>query len=235
MERLQVPMANTRSANSTLKRNFQSFPAFNTSATTTDDYNNVSQMPTTVQTGNNGAGSNNSNVLFVESSPKFNNQIQIVLQSPGNNSYRNILSTNKSSQSSLVNGESIAIKSIDGIEGEEQAGNNLQNSSQSNVAASTNNQLKNDDIEIMKQRSANNNTFICIKIPEIQLLVSYRATNKDKNIKDLKNVSFIFPLFEVHDKTWTWLDLVNSLKSHVKKALVRIAFISLVLFGIKSL
>lgn len=208
MERLQVPMNSTRSANSTLKRNFQSFPAFNTTATTTEDNNNVSPMPTSVQPGN-------------ESSPKFNNQIQIVLQSPGNNSYRNILSTNKASQSSLVNGENIAIKSIDGIESEEQMGNNVPNNSQSNSNSSNNNQLKNDDIEIMKQRSANNNTFICIKIPEIQLLVSYRATNKDKNIKDLKNVSFIFPLFEVHDKTWTWLDLVNSLKSHVKKALVR--------------
>ena len=72
----------------------------------------------------------------------------------------------------------------------------------------------------MKQRSANNNTFLCIKIPEIQLLVSYQATDKDKNIKDLKNVRLLFPLFEVHDKTWTWLDLINALKSHVKKALV---------------
>jgi hypothetical protein len=73
----------------------------------------------------------------------------------------------------------------------------------------------------MKQRSANNNTFLCIKIPEIQLLVSYRGSNKDKkNFKDLNNVSLLFPLFEVHDKTWTWLDLINALKSHVKKALL---------------
>ncbi len=94
------------------------------------------------------------------------------------------------------------------------------------AAGTTTNQLdKNEDIEIMKQRSANNCVFLCIKIPEIQLLVSYRATDKEKNIKDLKNVSLLFPLFEAHDKTWTWLDLINALKSHVKKALVSSLFV----------
>lgn len=88
-------------------------------------------------------------------------------------------------------------------------------------ATSTSSQLQHDDIEIMKQRAANNNTFLCIKIPEIQLLVSYRATNKDKNnVKDLTKVSLIFPLFEEHDKTWTYVDLINALKSHVKKAVL---------------
>lgn len=83
------------------------------------------------------------------------------------------------------------------------------------------NELQVEDIEIMKQRSANNSTFLCIKIPDIQLLVSYRGSNRDKkNIKDLTEVSLLFPLFEVHNKTWTWLDLINALKSHVKKALV---------------
>ncbi len=89
-----------------------------------------------------------------------------------------------------------------------------------NPSNTTNSQLQIDDIEIMKQRSANNNTFLCIKITEIQLLVSYKGGDKEKNLKDLNNVSFLFPLFEVHDKTWTWLDLINALKSHVKKALL---------------
>lgn len=106
---------------------------------------------------------------------------------------------------------------------------NNNNSSQSNMLANNaetnggadDSELQIEDIEIMKQRSANNNTFLCIKIPEIQLLVSYRGSNRDKkNIKDLTEVSLLFPLFEVHDKTWTWLDLINALKSHVKKALV---------------
>lgn len=89
------------------------------------------------------------------------------------------------------------------------------------TAANNEDQFQIEDIEIMKQRSANNSTFLCIKIPEIQLLVSYRGSNRDKkNIKDLTQVSLLFPLFEVHDKTWTWLDLINALKSHVKKALV---------------
>lgn len=104
--------------------------------------------------------------------------------------------------------------------------NNANSSAQNSTNAQgnnapTGNQLQIEDIEIMKQRSANNNTFLCIKIPEIQLLVSYKGSNKDKkNIKDLTNVSLLFPLFELHDKTLTWLDLINTLKSHVKKALL---------------
>lgn len=99
--------------------------------------------------------------------------------------------------------------------------NNCENSGAGNANNNSSNQLHIDDIEIMKQRSANNNTFLCIKIPEIQLLVSYKGSNMDKkNIKDLNNVCLLFPLFEVHDQTWTWLDLINALKSHVKKALL---------------
>ena len=88
-----------------------------------------------------------------------------------------------------------------------------------NTPQASNSQIQNDDVEIMKQRSANNNTFLCIKIPDIQMMVSYKA-NKEKNIKDLNDVSLLFPLFEVHDQTWTWLDLIDAIKSHVKKALV---------------
>lgn len=205
VDRLQIP---TRSANSTLRRNYQSFHGFN----------------------NEDFMANQAN--FQDTSSKINNQIQIVLQSP--TTYRNLLNK-KSSQSSLLYNESLKTSNsviinnnLINIDSEIEAKNNQNNSNnslnnpQSNAGnnSAANNQMKHDDIEIMKQRSANNNTFLCIKIPEIQLLVSYRATSKDKNIKDLKDVSLLFPLFEVHDKTWTWLDLINALKSHVKKALV---------------
>jgi hypothetical protein len=100
------------------------------------------------------------------------------------------------------------------------ANNNGNTPSNSNNSNNTNDNCE--EIEIMKQRSANNNTFLCIKITEIQLLVSYKGGDNDNtnNIRDLNNVSLLFPLFEVHDKTWTWLDLINALKSHVKKALL---------------
>ena len=108
--------------------------------------------------------------------------------------------------------------------------NNNTNANTSNTNTGTNqsadqnntSHLQHEDIEIMKQRSANNNTFLCIKITEIQLLVTYKGgkDDKEKNLKDLTNVSFQFPLFEIHDQTLTWLDLINALKSHVKKALV---------------
>ena len=120
----------------------------------------------------------------------------------------------------LTNTSSASINNINAIAGSGSVGNsNSNNNDPSNNTEST--QLQVEDIEIMKQRSANNNTFLCIKIPEIQLLVSYNGSNKDKkNFKDLSNVCLLFPLFEVHDKTWTWLDLINALKSHVKKALL---------------
>lgn len=167
-DRLQVP--NTRSANSTLKRNYQSFHSFGNEELDTKT-------------------------------------VQIVLPSPATPSSLRQRLVKKPSQASLGEMNNV-LEEID------------QGTSSNSLNAGDNNQLKNDEVEIMKQRSANNCVFLCIKIPEIPLVVSYRATDNDKNIKDLKNVSLLFPLFEIHDKTWTWLDLVNALKSHVKKALV---------------
>jgi hypothetical protein len=157
------------------------------------------------------------------------------VQSPS--TFKNLLGHHKKpSQSSLVLGNILQssqnnsisqpnmiqqIGSNNNNNNNDQQANSNNTSTSNNTAANNNNQLQIEDIEIMKQRSANNSTFLCIKIPEIQLLVSYRGSNKDKkNIKDLTQVSLLFPLFEVHDKTWTWLDLINALKSHVKKALL---------------
>jgi len=191
----------TRIANSTLRRNYQSFQGFSN-----EDY------------GGNEV---------------VNSQIHIALNSPGNFQHLNRpnvgeSSSLKASNSMIMNNNNILIIDQQQLDSSD---NQLDQTSENNIivggnstpavtANSTKNQLKNDDIEIMKQRSANNCVFLCIKIPEIQLLVSYRATEKDKNIKNLKNVRLLFPLFEAHDKTWTWLDLINALKSHVKKALV---------------
>jgi len=159
------------------------------------------------------------------SSNYISNTNQQSLQSPNPPCKQNRILPKKPSQSSLFNNNvSSSLETQNSLSVPTQSSlpshTSTSNLSSNNAISS---QLQNDDIEIMKQRSANNNTFLCIKIPEIQLLVSYGATNKDKNIKDfktLKNVSLLFPLFEIHDKTWTYVDLVNSLKSHVKKALV---------------
>lgn len=157
----------------------------------------------------NATVTNNTNTNITNSSNNIESQQQQQTSNPGPLKSLLIGHNKKASQTSLK----IASTS--------------NSTSQSNMAETTQTAANNEDqfqiedIEIMKQRSANNSTFLCIKIPEIQLLVSYRGSNRDKkNIKDLTQVSLLFPLFEVHDKTWTWLDLINALKSHVKKALV---------------
>jgi len=146
------------------------------------------------------------------------NLLPIQISSPSNG--KNKLHKKKPSQSSLISTNTNIISSTNStVNPSVSAGanNNQTTNDQNNPSI-----LQNEDIEIMKQRSANNNTFLCIKITEIQLLVTFKGgkNDKEKNLKDLNNVSFQFPLFEIHDQTLTWLDLVNALKSHVKKALV---------------
>lgn len=143
----------------------------------------------------------------------------LLSKAPSPAGLKNILSHNKRPSQSSIKGNNMKISSPNLIISNS---NNSMNTNKSrNQDSNSNIHLHDDDIEIMKQRSANNNTFLCIKIPEIQLLVTYKGSCIDKkNIKDLKNVNLLFPLFEVHDKTWTWFDLINALKSHVKKALL---------------
>jgi hypothetical protein len=153
-----------------------------------------------------------SSLISVNNLITLNNSTnQLLLSNSSNTSINNNSgSSNQVQSSNSNNNNNIVSNSVE---------ENVNNNNTATTTASA--QLQVEDIEIMKQRSANNNTFLCIKIPEIQLLVSYRGSHKDKkNFKDLNNVELLFPLYEVHDKTWTWLDLINALKSHVKKALL---------------
>lgn len=156
-----------------------------------------------------------------------------IVNSPTSNLKNKLLNAahrKKPSQSSLIsisninttiNNSNVSSSSIGNVNLITSAQTQSQSSTENTNNAENSNQLQVEDIEIMKQRSANNNTFLCIKIPEIQLLVSYRGSNRDKkNFKDLSDVSLLFPLFEVTNVTWTWLDLINALKSHVKKAML---------------
>lgn len=150
------------------------------------------------------------------------NLLPIQISSPSNG--KNKLHKKKPSQSSLISTSTNIISSNNSIQAcaTNQSVTVGINANQATSDQNVSSNLQHEDIEIMKQRSANNNTFLCIKITEIQLLVTYKGgkNDKEKNLKDLNNVSFQFPLFEIHDQTLTWLDLVNALKSHVKKALV---------------
>ncbi|XP_071094347.1 protein hobbit-like isoform X1 [Haliotis cracherodii] len=76
-----------------------------------------------------------------------------------------------------------------------------------------------DDIDKMRERAANNNTFVYTKIPEVNLRVSYKG-QKDKNIEDVHDFSFVLPTMEYHNCIWTWFDLLMALKNHSKRTLL---------------
>lgn len=77
-----------------------------------------------------------------------------------------------------------------------------------------------DDIDRMKERADKVNHFMYIKIPEVSFVVSYKG-NKDKNLIDVNQFNFIFPLCEYHEQNWTWLDLALAVKQHCKRVLVQ--------------
>ncbi|KAI1722496.1 golgi-body localization protein [Ditylenchus destructor] len=77
-----------------------------------------------------------------------------------------------------------------------------------------------DEIDKMKERAKKNNMFVYIIIPQVPFLVSYKG-NKEKNIEDVERFSLTFPLFEYHEKNWTWLDLALAVKQRCKRELVQ--------------
>ncbi|RNA08768.1 hypothetical protein BpHYR1_039922 [Brachionus plicatilis] len=180
-----------------------------------DNFSNIDLK--SYQSTNVPQNNQNTNHLRVSGNQVTENSMLPKVHSPAG--LKNILGHHKRPSQSSLKGNNIIMSSpnilISNSSNSINPNRNKNNDNNSNI------HLHDDDIEIMKQRSANNNTFLCIKIPEIQLLVTYKGSCLDKkNIKDLNNVCLLFPLFEVHDQTWTWLDLINALKSHVKKALL---------------
>ncbi|XP_052234314.1 protein KIAA0100-like isoform X2 [Dreissena polymorpha] len=76
-----------------------------------------------------------------------------------------------------------------------------------------------DDIDKMKERAANNNTFLYIKVPEVSLRVSYKG-EKEKNIIDVHDFSLVLPTLEYHNCIWTWFDLLMTMKNDSKRVLI---------------
>uniref|UniRef100_A0A915DHJ0 Trimethylguanosine synthase n=1 Tax=Ditylenchus dipsaci TaxID=166011 RepID=A0A915DHJ0_9BILA len=77
-----------------------------------------------------------------------------------------------------------------------------------------------DEIDKMKERAKKNNMFVYIIIPQVPFVVSYKG-NKEKNIEDVDRFNLTFPIFEYHDKNWTWLDLVLAIKQRCKRVLLQ--------------
>lgn len=76
-----------------------------------------------------------------------------------------------------------------------------------------------DDINKMRERAAKNNTFRYIKIPEVIARVSYKG-EKEKNIEDVHDFSFLLPTVEYHNRIWTWFDFLITLKNDSKRVLL---------------
>jgi len=72
---------------------------------------------------------------------------------------------------------------------------------------------------LMRERASKNQSFIYVKIPEVQVCFSYKG-EKDITITDANNFNLILPTLEYHSRTWTWQDLVQAVKKDYKLTLV---------------
>ncbi|KAI8840693.1 golgi-body localization protein domain-containing protein [Chytriomyces cf. hyalinus JEL632] len=76
-----------------------------------------------------------------------------------------------------------------------------------------------DEFKEMQQRAAENRSFVYIKVPTLQLCLSYKGL-KDKNIEDLNMFTFLLPTMEYRNKTWGWQDVFDALKKDAIKAVL---------------
>jgi hypothetical protein len=76
-----------------------------------------------------------------------------------------------------------------------------------------------DDVEKMKERAEKNMLFICVKVPEVPVRVSYKG-EKDKNIEDVQDVHVLIPTLEYNNITWTWLDFLLAVRNHSRRVLL---------------
>jgi hypothetical protein len=75
------------------------------------------------------------------------------------------------------------------------------------------------DVDKMRERAQKNQTFVYIKIPEVPVKVSYKG-GKSNHISSIDNFTLILPTIEYHNQTWTWLDVLMSIKAESQKRLL---------------
>ena len=49
--------------------------------------------------------------------------------------------------------------------------------------------------------------------------LSYKG-EKEKNIEDVHDFMLLFPMFEYHNVTWTWLDFLLAVRNDTKRVLI---------------
>ncbi|XP_028400324.1 protein KIAA0100-like [Dendronephthya gigantea] len=75
------------------------------------------------------------------------------------------------------------------------------------------------ELDKMKERAAQTNNFVYVKIPEIPICFSYKG-EKEKNLVDVHNFRLTLPTLQYQNRTWTWLDLMLVMKKDYKQVLV---------------
>ncbi|KAI8620772.1 golgi-body localization protein domain-containing protein [Chytriomyces sp. MP71] len=76
-----------------------------------------------------------------------------------------------------------------------------------------------DEFKEMQLRAAENRSFVYIKVPTLQLCLSYKGL-REKNIEDLHMFTFLMPTMEYRNKTWSWQDVFAALKKDAIKAVL---------------
>jgi len=80
-------------------------------------------------------------------------------------------------------------------------------------------QQASDDLTKMMLRASNYMTFTYIKMPSVELCLSYKGKD-NRNVEDVHDFVFRMPTIEWRNKTWSNLDLALALKKAVMKALI---------------
>eukprot|EP01135_Chromosphaera_perkinsii_P012070 Nk52_evm8s2579 gene=Nk52_evmTU8s2579 len=75
------------------------------------------------------------------------------------------------------------------------------------------------EVEEMKSRASKTLSFVYVKIPTVQLCVSYKGEG-GAQILDVNEFILNLPMLEYHSKTWTWFDLLMQIKKDTITALI---------------
>ncbi|KAI8912456.1 golgi-body localization protein domain-containing protein [Gorgonomyces haynaldii] len=67
------------------------------------------------------------------------------------------------------------------------------------------------EIAQMQQRAQNSRSFIYVKVPTIQIGLSYKGTRQN-GLMDLPLINFQLPTLEYRNRTWTWYELFQAVK-----------------------
>ncbi|KAH6921295.1 hypothetical protein HPB50_027720 [Hyalomma asiaticum] len=76
-----------------------------------------------------------------------------------------------------------------------------------------------DDVEKMKEPANKNQIFVCVKVPEMPLHLSYKG-GKEKKLEDLHDCSLVLLTLELRNHACAWSDLLMVVRNTACKVLL---------------